>query len=107
MIAFVIVGVAAIVGLVYVSRPLFAAAAPRLESTRSDALIRKVRSLEAILDLEQELAAGKISDDDYATFKETYERDAVAAMRELDVVSQGIQDEDLEAEIAAARAELR
>lgn len=107
MIAVIVVTVVGILSLAYVAKPLFTEAAEKLGSARSDALLRKIRALEAILDLEGELAAGKLSTDDYETFKEIHERDALSAMRELDVVAQGIRDTDLEAEIAAARADLR
>lgn len=102
-----LVCLAAALGLFYVARPLFTAASPRTDSAQSDAMLRKLRALEAILDLESDLAAGKLSLDDYDSFKEIYEHDALAALRELDIAAQGVRDTDLEAEIAAARAELR
>jgi hypothetical protein len=101
-----VVAVLAVLALVYVLLPLTRRAPETLVSSGRDAEVRKLQALEAILDLEGELAAGKLSADDYEVFKETYERDALAAMRELDVASQGVAD-DLEAEIAAARAQLR
>ena len=103
----IVVALAVLLGLVYVARPLFAAAQPQLDPSKNDALLRKLRALEAILDLEAELAAGKLSPDDYEAFKEIHERDAVSAMRELDVAAKVASNDDIEAEIAAVRAELR
>ena len=106
MIAVALVCVLGIIGLLYALRPLLAPPiAP--EEPANDAAVRKTRALEAILDLEADLAAGKLAPEDFAAFKEIYQRDALTAMRELDVASQTLKDTDLEAEIAAARAELR
>lgn len=102
----VVAGIA-LLALVYVLRPLLSPLPETRWVGERDAELRKAQALDAILDLEAELAAGKLSRDDFEAFKEGYERDALSAMRELDVVSRGIEDDDVEAEIAAARAQLR
>lgn len=107
MIAVVIVSCAALVGVYFVIKPLLGPPYEPITEHPNDASLRKLRALESILDLETELAAGKLSEDDFATFKQIYEREALLAMRELDVAAQALNDDDLEAEIAAARAELR
>ena len=106
MIAIAIICVAAAFGLFYATRPLFKPPIPHPDGSENDAQVRKMRALEAILDLEAEMAAGKLAADDFAAFKEMHEQDALTAMRELDVAARAGED-DLEAEIAAARAELR
>lgn len=107
MTAVVIVALAALLGLVYAARPLFGPRAERPDTARSDALHRKAAALQAILDLDSDLAAGKLEREDHEVFKAMYERDALNAMRELDVAAQSAHDTELEAEIAAARADLR
>ena len=105
MIAEVAVVVAAVAGVVYVARG-FSRKPPDVEPAASDAAARKMRALDAILDLEAEVAAGKLSEEDFATFKTAHAKDALAAIRELDVSAASDSDE-LELEIAAARERLR
>ncbi|MFQ5719378.1 MAG: hypothetical protein ACE5IK_07490 [Acidobacteriota bacterium] len=50
----------------------------------ADALSRRDATYEALADLEQDRAAGKLSDDDYAAMKGAYQKEAIAALRELD-----------------------
>ncbi len=107
MIPVLVVIVLAAIAVFYVVRPLTGTAEPSGHSPESDAAARKLRALEAIVDLEGDLAGGKISHDDFETFKAGYAHEALAAMRELDVAAQGAHDVDLESEIAAARARLR
>ena len=85
--SFVVIGILAAAGLAYVLLPLLRPAAPvviRPEVT--DAESRKAFALQAILDLETDHAAGKLSDDELATLRIEHEVEAVAAMRELDVL---------------------
>ena len=106
MIAELLVGVAALAAAAYVARGFTRDPGARHEPAVSDAAARKARALEAILDLESEVAAGKLSEDDFSTFKTTHAQEALAAIRELDVAAAS-GDDDLEAEIAAAREQLR
>jgi cytochrome c-type biogenesis protein CcmI len=68
---------------------------------------RKAAALEALVDLEEDRALGKLTPADYEGLRADYEAEALAALRELD---EGMRrrdaDEALEAEIAAARREL-
>ena len=106
MSAILIVAIA-LIALAYALRPLVATPRTLPDTQVADAEVRKRRALEALLDLEADLAAGKLAAEDYEVFKETYERDALAALRELDVAAQTSGEDALEAEIAAARASLR
>jgi hypothetical protein len=78
----------------------------RPASERRDELVsRKQAALTAILDLEDERALGKLSEDDFGALVASYEAEAAAALRALDEL--GLEDPDpLEREIAAARARL-
>lgn len=97
----------ALAALAYSLRPLFRPPQNPTAMPETDAEVRKLRALEGIVDLEADRAAGKISAEDFERFKESYARDAVLAMRELDVAAHSREDRDLEAEIAAARDRLR
>lgn len=68
---------------------------------------RKAAALDAIVDLEEDRAVGKLTKADFEALRADYEAEALAALRELDAGggSRGVDDE-LEAEIAAARREL-
>ena len=108
MIPVLVVLVAAVAGIAYVVLPLrrgprnFGATGP---TATQDAEDRKSAALAGIVDLEQELEIGKLSRDDFEVLRAEYERDAVAALHELD--GGVLPDEDaLEKEIAAARARL-
>lgn len=92
---------------VFVVKPFFRSEQELLSRHASDKEARKLRALDAIVDLEADLAAGKLSETDFETFKDDYAREALTAMRELDVAARRTEDADLEAEIAAARARLR
>jgi hypothetical protein len=69
---------------------------------------RKRAALTAILDMEEERDAGKLSPADFAVLRREYEAEAAAALAELDELSAGADPEeaDVEAEIAAIRARL-
>ena len=107
MIAAAIVGVLALGALAYVLLPLSRTSPQEGRTDPSDAAIRKGRALESILDMEADLAAGKLNQEDFELYRDVYAREALEAMRELDVAEQTSADTDLEAEIAAARARLR
>lgn len=106
MIAEILVGLAALGAAAYVGRGLSRDTSDHEHSEVSDAAARKARALDAILDLESEVAAGKLSQEDFSTFKAAHAQEAMAAIRVLDVEAASGSDE-LEAEIAAARERLR
>jgi len=80
-------------------------AAPPTDPTLDDLEARKATALEALLDLDEEHAVGKISDTDYAELKASYEVEAVTVMDEIDRVD-GAAPDAIEREIAAVRARL-
>jgi hypothetical protein len=66
---------------------------------------RKNEALGSILDLEAEREANKLSAEEFDALRDEYERAALAAIRELDVLREVDSDGDaLEAEIAELRA---
>jgi ribosomal protein L32 len=70
---------------------------------------RKRAALVAILDMEDERDAGKLSESDFAGLRREYESEAAAALAELDALgaSSGAADDALEAEISAMRTRLQ
>jgi hypothetical protein len=94
----------------YVVRPLLrgprrepdddAVSAPRAEE-------RKRAALTAIVDIEDELAVGKLTREDFKALSNQYEEEAISALRELDARWPAADlDDALEREIAALRAQL-
>ncbi len=67
---------------------------------------RKRGALEAILDLEAEVDAGKLSASDFERLRSEYEAEAVGAIRELGLVETAEADDPLEFEIATVRTRL-
>ena len=66
---------------------------------------RKNEALLTILDLEAEREANKLSAEEFDALRPEYERAALTAIKELDVLREAESDDDaLEAEIAALRA---
>ena len=109
MIATIAIVVLAVAALVYVAIPL--RRGPRLEvdaapTAQEEAQDDKVLALAAIVDLEQERDAGKLSREDFAFLRDEYERDALEALRKLDASGNASLDDELEKEIAAARQRL-
>ncbi len=51
---------------------------------RDDLEERRIAALSALADLDEELAAGKITPDDHATLRARYEADAVGVLHEID-----------------------
>jgi rubrerythrin len=100
--------IVALAGLAYVIAPLFKQddADQGADGRIADAEHRKARSLEAILDLEDDLAGGKITADEVAVLRSEHERDAIEALRELDVLEMTTTEDALEAAIAAERARI-
>jgi hypothetical protein len=68
---------------------------------------RKNAALLAILDLEAEREANRLSAEEFEALQREYELAALAAIKELDVLREARSGDDpLEAEIASLRAEL-
>jgi hypothetical protein len=82
-------------------------------SLRGELYARKRAALGAILDIESERDAGKLSNQDFAALRAEYEAEAIDALRDLERADGADPrmdlpepDDELEAEIAALRAEL-
>ena len=59
----------------------------RLDATGravADAVSRRDATYEALSDLDEDRAAGKLSDEDYERLKRSYQEDAVKALQDLD-----------------------
>jgi hypothetical protein len=101
----------ACLALVYVAAPL----RDRDESAHegsvdtAELLGKKRAALTAILDMEEERDAGKLSTGDFAVLRREYEAEAAEALAELDALRSpdAPADADLEAEIAAIRDRIR
>jgi hypothetical protein len=105
-----IVALLALAALAYVAAPLRRGprrAFPHRSGEVARIGERKAAALTAILDLEEERDVGKLSEQDFRLLRDQYEKEALAALRELDALqSSELGDEALEAEIAAARARM-
>jgi hypothetical protein len=104
-----VVGILALAAAAYVFAPLqggprraFAPRRDRFEEAEG----RKLAALLAVLELEQELEAGKLSEADHASLRSEYEQQALGALNELDELRDRSESDVLEAEIAAARARM-
>ena len=109
MIAVVLIALLAAAALAYVAVPLLQG--PRREaalpsSTSTEARAAKTAALAAIVELEEERQMGKISKPDFERLKETYEAEAVAALKKVDTLASPLQPDAMEAEIAAAKKRL-
>ena len=106
MIPYVLVGAAALAALAWVLAP-FLRNGERNDHDGDvelqDAEERKSAALGAILDLENERAAGKLADEDHDALRLEYEGLAARAMQDIERASSR-RDDPIEAEIAAARA---
>ena len=110
MIEAVVVGAAALAALLYVLAPLRRGRIPVYDTRDevADAQADKRAKLEALLELEEERFAGKMSSADFELMRQQYEAEAVEALKRLDsVTDQRTDDDDLEAEIARVRSRLR
>lgn len=107
MIWVAIVVLCALAALAYVAAPLRRGprrAFPHAQGEVARVTERKTAALTAIIDLEEERDVGKLSARDFELLRLQYEREALEALRELDALQTSeIGDEELEAEIAAAR----
>ncbi len=111
MILEVVVALAAVVALASVTAPLRKGRRPLPDDSRGLAELneRKEAALGAIVDLESELAVGKLSRADFEALRREYENEAVEAMRNLDAADGDVVagvDSALEDEIVAARRRL-
>jgi hypothetical protein len=111
VIAAVVIAALACMALVYISVPLRRGPEQVLEPEMSPAVEtateQKRAALTGIIDLEEELAAGKLAPADFSTLRDMYEREALDALRRLDDLQTHTDlNDDLEREIAAARADL-
>ncbi|HEX2051320.1 MAG TPA: hypothetical protein VHJ34_11925 [Actinomycetota bacterium] len=106
----IVVAVLALALAYYVAAPL--RRGPRADVDRRSVLQdeaeqRKRTALGAIVDIEGERAVGKLSERDFEALRREYEAEALAALRELDALRSSPRDDDeLEDEIAALRAEM-
>lgn len=92
----------------YVLLPILRRADDTLEhpSASMNAVADKQRALDALLDLDEDEAAGKLTAQDAALLRPRIERDAMDAVHAADVVPFDGED-PIEAEIAAAARSLR
>jgi cytochrome c-type biogenesis protein CcmI len=82
-------------------------AAPDESPGAEDAAVRKSAALDALIDLEEDRAVGKLTRADFESLRADYEAEALEALRELDAAARTRSDDELlEAEIAAARREV-
>ena len=110
MIEAVVVGAAALLALVYVIAPLRRGRVPIADAPDdvAEAQSDKRAKLGALLELEEERFAGKMSTADFELLRRQYEAEAVEALKHLDsVADKGMDDDELEAEIARVKSSLR
>ena len=110
MISALVVAACAILALLYVATPMRRGARTAQvhenpEVTEAETVKRV--ALLGILDLEEERDAGKLTQPDYESLRAEYEVRAVIALRQADRARSPEPDDDLEAEIAALREEMR
>ena len=105
----ILVGLAAVAALAYVVTPV--ARGPRVQTKDpgrlEEAEARKRTALSAIIDLEAERDAGKLSQVDFDALRASADAEALAALAEADLVaSTDLNDDELEREIAEMRDRL-
>jgi len=109
MIEALVIALLAGTALAWVAQPL--KAGPRHDRVEDQVLIEEVAAkkdsaLMAIVDLEEERDAGKLSPADFAALAERYEAEAIDAFHALDALRADGDADDLETEIAQMRAAL-
>lgn len=105
----ILVGMAAVAALAYVVVPVARGArVQRGDPGRvEEAEARKQAALGAIIDLEAERDAGKLSTEDFEALRAAAEAEALAALAEADLVANtDLDDDELEREIAEMRERL-
>lgn len=96
--------------LAYVAQPM--RSGPKSDLPEPSLLVqeageKKRSALVAIVDMEEERAAGKLTEEDFLALRAQYENEALHALRQLDALRADAGDDDaLEAEIAEVRASL-
>lgn len=104
------VALLALFALTYVAGPLRRGGA-RIEERSdeiADADADKRTKLGALIELEEERFAGKLSQEDFERLRRQYEAEAVEALKRLDSLQQApAEEDDLELEIARVKAQLR
>lgn len=105
----IVVAAAALAALAYVASPLLRG--PRVElrdpGRVEEAEARKHSALSAIIDLEAERDAGKLTQEDFESLKATADAAALAALAEADLAANSeLDDDELEREIAEMRERL-
>jgi len=106
MVAAVVVALLAIAALAYVGAPLRRARPSAEPSGITEEEARKRVALLALMELEEERAVGKLSEEDFLSLRAEYEAEAIAALKQLDIAVLA-PDDPLEAEIAAYRLRLQ
>lgn len=102
-----VVAVIAVAALAYVAAPVRREREPEaLGDAMTELEEAKHVALNAILDLENERDMGKLTDDDLAELRAVYEAQALAALHEIDEVSETDTSDPLEREIARVRDRL-
>jgi hypothetical protein len=106
VIAELVVAILAGVGVAYIVAPLRRATIPGSETDglTEEALARRNNALDALIDIDEERTAGKLSAGDHDELKAEYEVEVVRALDDLEALDSS--DEELEAEIAAMRDRL-
>lgn len=105
----IIVALAAIATLAYIVLPMTRGArVQRNDPGRlEEAEARKRAALHAIIDLETEREAGKLSEEDFDMLRGSAEAEALSALAEVDLVANTeLDDDELEREIAEMRERL-
>ena len=105
-----VVAILALAGLAYAAAALASPAeeAPAPADGRRADLERRARAaLVAIVDLEDERDAGKLTHGDFEALVGTHEQEALAALDALDELEGVGPDDPVEREIAAVKARLR
>lgn len=110
MIGVVVVALLACAAIVYVALPLRGADEDptALPDALEEARENKTAALTAIIDLEEEAQVGKLSQADVDVLRPQYEREALAALEQMDALttSRDVDVDPLEAEIEAMRRRL-
>jgi rRNA maturation endonuclease Nob1 len=105
----VIVAVLALIVLVWILDPIRRGVRRDVDVESrhvEEAVAQKDAAIEAMVDIENERELGKLSDADFEALRAEYERDALAALRALETAETDDADDQLEAEIAAMKAQL-
>lgn len=112
MIAVFVIAFLACLALAYVAQPLLSGPKHDRDDDRDlsieEAEARKQAALVAIVDIEEEKEIGKLSDADFDALRAQYERQALEALRELDIMTAHgtAREDELEAEIAEMRRQM-